>query len=299
LVTGGALGLVWGLVRANAVGWTSLEVAAALTAGIVLLAAFVLWEARAKRPMLPMHYFRTRAFSAGNASGFLMYGSVAGAAFFMAQFLQNTHHLGPLEAGLRLIPWTVTLFVVAPIAGRLVERVGERRLISGGLILQAAALATIALMATLNLDYGAMVLPLIFAGCGVSLAMPAAQNAVMSSVPRAAIGTASGAFNTLRQLGITFGIAIPAAVFAAVGSYVSPEAFSRGFAAAIGVGAVLSFAGAIIGLSTPGRRGVSRDETAPVQPTLVDRAEPAGGRRPAPVASTASEPLWRQTPSAG
>jgi hypothetical protein len=89
------------------------------------------------------------------------------------------------------------------------------------------------------------------AGCGVSMAMPAAQNAVIGAVPRGAIGKASGTFNTLRQLGGAFGIALPAAVFAAVGGFGSAAAFSDGFVAAIGTAAVLALAGALIGLLIP------------------------------------------------
>src|SRR6266702_3047911 len=141
LVTGGALGLVWGLVRGNAAGWGSPEVVGSLVAGAVLAVTFVIWELRAREPMLPMRFFRSAAFSSGNAASFLLFGSIFGAAFFFAQFLQTTLHYGPLGAGLRLAPWTVTLFVVAPIAGAWVNRVGERPLMVGGLLMQAAGFA--------------------------------------------------------------------------------------------------------------------------------------------------------------
>src|SRR5262245_11415192 len=127
LVTGAALGLVWGLMRGNNAGWASPEVAAALVAGFLLAIAFVAWELRAGAPMLPMRLFRSRAFSSGNAASFLYSASLYGTVFFMAQFLQTALGHGPLGAGLRLLPWTATLFVVAPIAGALVNRIGERR----------------------------------------------------------------------------------------------------------------------------------------------------------------------------
>ena len=254
LVTGAALGLVWGLVRGNGSGWGSFEVVGSLLAGTLLLVAFVAWELRAREPMLPMRFFRSRAFAAGNAACFLLYGSTFGAAFFFAQFLQTALHYGPLGAGLRLVPWTVTLSLVAPVAGARVNRVGERPLIVAGLLLQAAGFAWIALIAEPGLAYSAMVVPLVVAGCGVSMAMPAAQNAVIGAVPRSAIGKASGTFNTLRQLGGTFGIAILAAVFAGTGGYASAQAFSDGFGAATGVAAGMSLAAAIAGLLTPGRR---------------------------------------------
>jgi EmrB/QacA subfamily drug resistance transporter len=126
LVTGGALGVVWGLVRGNSAGWDSPEVVAALALGAALLAAFVAWELRAREPMLPMRFFRSRAFSSGNAAVFFLFASLFGAVFFLAQFLQTGLGNSPLEAALRLGPWTGTLFVVAPIAGALADRIGER-----------------------------------------------------------------------------------------------------------------------------------------------------------------------------
>src|SRR5258708_30575603 len=97
--------------------------------------------------MVPMRFFRSRAFSAGNAWGFFLSGTVYGALFFMAQFLQTAQGHGPLGAGLRMLPWTATLCVVAPIAGALVNRIGERPLIVVGLLLQAIGMAWIALIA--------------------------------------------------------------------------------------------------------------------------------------------------------
>jgi EmrB/QacA subfamily drug resistance transporter len=267
LVSGASLGLVWALVRGNAAGWGSIQVVAPLLGGLALGAAFVAWELRARAPMLPMRLFRSRAFASGNASGFLMYASIFGAAFFFAQFLQIALGYGPLGAGLRLAPWTVTLSLVAPVAGARVGRVGERPLIVAGLALQAAGFAWIALIARPGLAYPAMIAPLIVAGCGVSMAMPAAQNAVIGAVPHGEIGKASGTFNTLRQLGGTFGIAILAAVFAGAGGYASAQTFSDGFARATGVAAVLSLAAAIAGLWTPGRR-TAAVPVAPKEPAL-------------------------------
>ena len=259
LITGAALGVVWGLVRGNQAGWGSLEVVGALTAGVLLALGFVGWERRESLPMLPMRFFRSRAFSAGNAAGFLFFASLYGSGFFLAQLLQTALGYGPLGAGLRLLPWTATLFVSAPLAGALVNRFGERTLMVGGLLLQAIAMAWIGLIARPGLAYSELVAPLIIAGFGAA-AIPAGQNAVVSSVAMSEIGKASGAFNMLRQLGAAFGVAILAAVFAAVGSFGSAQAFNNGFAAAMGVSAALSLVGAVVALGLP-----SRHERALVQ----------------------------------
>jgi len=152
LVTGAALGIVWALVRGNAAGWGSVEVVGALAAGVVLAIAFVVWELRTPEPMLPMGFFRSRGFAAGNASVFFLIASLFGAAFFLAQFLQTALGFGPLGTGLRLMPWTATLFIVAPIAGSLVNRVGERPLIVGGLLLQTIGMVWIGLIASPTMD---------------------------------------------------------------------------------------------------------------------------------------------------
>jgi len=254
LVTFAALGLVWGLMRGNSAGWVSPEVIATIAVGIISALAFVAYELRAPAPMLPMRFFRSRAFSSGSAAGFFIFACVYGALFFIAQFLQTAHGHGPLAAGLRLLPWTATLFVVAPVAGALINRVGERSLIVGGLLLQAIGMGWVALIAAPDVAYTNLIAPLILAGAGVSMAMPASQNAVLSAVAPTEIGKASGAFNTLRFLGGVFGIAILVAVFSGTGSIASPQAFSAGFVSALGFCAVLSLLGAIAGLWLPQRR---------------------------------------------
>jgi EmrB/QacA subfamily drug resistance transporter len=268
LVTGGALGIVWGLVRGNAAGWDSLEVVAALSVGAALVGAFVAWERRAREPMLPMRFFRSRAFSAGNAGVFFLFASLFGAVFFLAQFLQTGLGHGPLDAGLRLVPWTATLFLVAPVAGMLADRIGERPLLAGGLALQAIGLGWVALIAEPGLGYGELVVPLIVAGVGASMAIPPAASSVVGSVAHDAVGKAAGANSMLRELGGVFGIAILVAVFAGAGSYASAEAFSDGFAPALGVSAALSLVGALAALALPGRRRAGAAVTAPARPAL-------------------------------
>jgi EmrB/QacA subfamily drug resistance transporter len=268
LVSAGALGIVWGLVRGNQAGWASAEVVGSLAAGALLVAAFVAWERRAREPMLPMHFFRSRAFSAGNTAIFFTFASLFGAVFFYAQLLQTTMGYSPLDAGLRLLPWTATFITVAPIAGALADRIGERPLMVSGLLLQAAGMVWLALIAEPGLAYSELLAPFIVAGVGVSLAIPAAQNSVVGALGMEAIGKAAGVNSMMRELGGVFGIALVVAVFAGAGSYASAAAFTDGFAAGIGVAAGLSLAGAIAGLALPGRREAIRAAS-------VDRAVPA------------------------
>jgi EmrB/QacA subfamily drug resistance transporter len=267
LVSGAALGIVWSLVRGNAAGWGSPEVMLTLATGVLLALAFVIWELRAREPMLPMRLFRSRAFSAGNAAIFFHWGSALGAVFFMAQYLQAGLGYGPLEAGLGLMPWGATTFIVPQVVGRLINRFGERPFIAAGLALNALALLWIALIAAPDLAYWQLVAPLILSGTGVAMSLPAAQSSVLTSVAPQDIGKGSGTFSTLRQLGGAFGVAVLVAIFTSAGSYASAQAFSDGFAVAIGAGAGLSLIGAAAGLALPRRRetnGVDRAGAGPV-----------------------------------
>ena len=254
LVTGAAFAVVWALMRGNEIGWTSAEAIATMLAGIVLAAAFVARELRAAEPMVPMRLFGVPAFASGILAGFLFYASMYSVLFLLPQFFQTAQGSDPLGAGLRLLPWTATLFVFAPIGGGLVNRLGERRLVLGGLLAQAAGFAWISLTAAPDVGYVNLVAPLVLAGAGVSMAMPAAQNAVLGSVMLTELGKASGIFNMARFLGGTFGIALAVAVFAATGGVTSGQAFSAGFRAALVVSAALSLAGAIAALVLPARR---------------------------------------------
>jgi EmrB/QacA subfamily drug resistance transporter len=252
--TGGSLGVVWGLIRSNSVGWSSPEVISALVAGILLSFLFVIWELRARNPMLPMRLFRLRAFSMGNAAIFLLNASLFGSLFFIAQFLQIAQGYGPLDAGLRMLPWTATVFIVAPVAGNLVNRIGERPLIVCGLLMHALGMLWIGLIAEPGTSYIEFVAPLIISGSGLAMAIPTSMSAVIGSVAPSEIGKASGAFNMLRQLGGVFGIAILAAVFTANGNYTSTQSFNSGFVPAIIISSAISLAGALAGIGLPKRR---------------------------------------------
>jgi EmrB/QacA subfamily drug resistance transporter len=270
LVTAGALGIVWGLVRGNSAGWGSAEVVATLVAGVLLVVAFIGWERRASEPMIPMSFFRSRAFSAGNLAIFAVFGSLFAEVYFFSQLLQNAMGYDAFGAGLRLMPWTGTFLLVGPIAGALTDRIGERPLMVTGLLIQAAATTWIALIASPGMSYSELVLPMVIAGVGISMAIPSAQNSVLGSVAEEAVGKAAGTNSVMRELGGVFGIAVAVAVFAGAGSYASPQAFTDGFAPAIGVAAALALVGAIAGSFLPGHnQDMELVTAAPV-------AEPAG-----------------------
>ncbi|MDX6630711.1 MAG: hypothetical protein QOH00_2957, partial [Gaiellales bacterium] len=177
-----------------------------------------------------------------------------GAVFFFAQLLQTVLGYGPLDAGLRLLPWTATFMTVAPVAGALADRIGERPLMVAGLTLQAIGMAWVARIAEPGMSYAQLLAPFVVAGVGVSMAIPAAQNSVVGSIAADALGKAAGTNSMMRELGGVFGIALVVAIFAGAGGYASAQAFTDGFAPAMLVAAGLALAGAIAGLALPGRR---------------------------------------------
>jgi EmrB/QacA subfamily drug resistance transporter len=249
----GLLGLVYGIVRGHQLGWTSATILGSLATGAALLTAFVAWELRAPEPMLPMRFFRSRAFAATNGVSLAMYFGVFGSIFLLAQFFQVVQHYSPLEAGIRTLPWTGMPMLIAPLAGMLSDRIGSRPLMAVGLALQAGAIAWLAEVSTPTVPYGSLVIPFVMAGAGMALVFAPAANAVLGAVRPQEAGQASGATNAIRELGGTLGVAVLASVFTSAGSYASPQAFTDGLTSAIWVGAAVLAAGAVIALLVPGR----------------------------------------------
>ena len=254
LASGGLLGIVWGLVHGNSDGWGSTQIVASLTVGVVLLVAFVAWEARAREPMLPLRFFRNRAFSAANGASLAMYFGMFGSIFLLSQFFQTAQGYSPFESGLRVLPWTAMPMVVAPIAGALSDRIGGRPFLAGGLALQALGLGWIAAVSSADAGYASFVGPFIISGIGMGMFFAPVANVVLTSVGTRDEGKASGASNAIREVGGVFGVAVLASIFARTGGYESPEIFNDGLVAATWVGAAVVAAGAVIALAVPGKR---------------------------------------------
>jgi EmrB/QacA subfamily drug resistance transporter len=254
LVAAGAVALAWGLVRTTAVGWSSAQVILALCAGAILIAGFIAWERRVAEPMLPLRLLRIRAFTAANATGFMSLAAISSAAFLMSQFFQLGLGYSPLGTGLRFLPWTATPLLIAPVAGRLADRIGVRPLMAGGMAMQAGGLAWVAMDITTGATYGELVLPLIIAGIGISMSIPTTPTAALDAVPPADMGTASGVQNTLQRFGAVFGVAIVTAVFSASGHLGSAAGVISGVRPALAASAGLSLAGALAALAVGSRR---------------------------------------------
>jgi EmrB/QacA subfamily drug resistance transporter len=251
LATLGLLGVVYATVRGNALGWDSTTVIGSYAAGVVLLAAFALWELRTPDPMLPLRFFRTRAFAATSGVSLAMTFGIFGSIFLLAQFFQTVWGYGPLEAGLRTLPWTGMPMIVAPIAGILSEKIGSRPLMATGLALQSLAIVWLAAITTPDVAYAALVPAFVLGGTGMALVFAPSANAILSAVRPQEAGQASGANNAIRELGGVLGVAVLAAVFAGAGGYESGQAFVDGLRPALWVGAAVLALGAAVALLVP------------------------------------------------
>jgi len=254
LASAGLFGIVWGLVRGNSVGWGSPEVVGSLVVGAVVVALFVLWELRAEAPMLPMRFFRNRTFTLTNVSSLFMFFGMFGSIFLLIQFFQTVQGFSPLQAGLRILPWTAMPIFVAPIAGALSDRIGGQRIMGTGLALQAIGLGWIAAVASPTAPYNDFVAPFFISGIGMALFFAPVANVVLSSVRPEEEGQASGAQNAIRELGGVFGVAVLASIFSRYGGYGLPQHFVDGMQPAVWVGAIIVGIGALVALAIPSRR---------------------------------------------
>jgi EmrB/QacA subfamily drug resistance transporter len=262
LAASGLFGLVFGLVRGQGDGWGSPLIVASLAGGTALLGAFVAWERRAAAPMLPVSLFRRRAFAVANAVSFFMYFGTFGAIFLLTQVLQLVMGYSPLQAGLRMLVWTGSTLLVAPLAGIYAERRGGRSFMVAGLALQAGALAWFAATVAAGQQFSGLIVPFAMAGVGMALVFAPAASTLLRSVAPEQAGQASGANNAIREVGGVFGVAVLSTVFAGSGSFASPLAYVDGVRPALWVAAAVVATGALVALALPRGAGAPARATA-------------------------------------
>ncbi|MCX5063052.1 MULTISPECIES: MFS transporter [unclassified Streptomyces] len=253
LAAAGLCAVVWAIVHGETDGWTSAKVLGAFAAGAVLLAAFVVWEARTPQPMLPLSFYKVRAFTLTNIVSATMYFGVFGSLFLLAQYLQIVPSRTPLEAGVRTLAWTLMPMFVAPVAGLLTDKVGGGRLMALGLFLQGVGLGWINLVADTDTAYSSLVGPMVVAGIGMGFVFAPTAAVVLGSVAQEHAGKASGANTTVREIGGALGIAVLSTVFVTYGSTQSPQEFIDGLHHAVWVGVAVVFGGALCALGIPRR----------------------------------------------
>jgi EmrB/QacA subfamily drug resistance transporter len=251
LSAAGMLLLIWGVVDGPDRGWTSARVLTMLISGAALIAAFIAWQRRSSAPMLPLSLFRSRGFSLVNIVTLTFSAGAFGSVFLLAQFFQVVQGLSPLESGVRTLPWTMAPMIVAPLAGVFGDRIGARNLIVAGQLFLAAGIGWVALTTAADVTYGRLVLGFVLAGIGMGLTFAPISTMSLASVGEQQRGVASGANNTIRELGVAAGVATLASIFSSYGGYGSHQSFVDGLRPAVLIGAAIVATGAVVALWLP------------------------------------------------
>jgi EmrB/QacA subfamily drug resistance transporter len=284
-LTAGLTAIVLGLIEGNNWGWSSPEVLGLFAGGAIALAAFVAIELRSPAPMVEFALFRTRQFIGSNLVAFIITFAMMGTFFFMALYLQDILGYGALEAGIRFLPTTLVIAVIAPMAGRLSDRFGPVWPMSVGL-------ATLTLSMWLfsgiepSTTYSGLLVPFILMGSGIALVMSPMSTAAMNAVSVQKSGVASGVLQMSRMIGASVGVAATGAIFQSrLGGHfdpaqlaTAPDAARATFVDALSSAMLLAAAVVAVGLVvavTMLRGGKVRDRTDPAQREGAAAATPA------------------------
>jgi EmrB/QacA subfamily drug resistance transporter len=269
LVSAGVVALVWALSRSGEIGWSSAEVVGTLVAGAMLLVAFVGWERSVPEPMVPLRMFADRDFAIGNVTTFLMSGAVFAGGLLVTEEFQLARHFSPVGAGLRLLPFFATPMLVSPVAGALSDRIGRRPIIVVGLSLLTAGFVWVAWRGSLDTSWVELVVALLIAGVGISMALPTVPTAVLSAVAPHEMGKASGINYMAQRFGAVFAVAIGSSVFATYGGLGSPAAVTAGFKPALWACSVFAGLGAVAALAMSRRTESAAEPEVETEPASL------------------------------
>jgi EmrB/QacA subfamily drug resistance transporter len=270
LSIGALVSIVYALIEAPSDGWTSTSTLSILGAGLVILAVFVWWERRIDHPMLDVNFFRNPRFSAANAAITMTFFAMFGSIFLLTQYLQFTIGYTPLQSGVRMLPYAITMMIVAPLSARIVERVGSKVTIATGLALAAVSLVLFTGL-TVDTSYVDIAWRFVVLALGMALVMAPATDSVMGSLPLAKAGVGSAVNDTTRQVGGALGVAIIGSVVSSVyGSKIAD--FFRGSPApkAAVEGAKNSLGGAFQVASDPRAKSIANALRSTANSAFVD-----------------------------
>ena len=236
--------LVWAIIEAPVQGWSDPTTLSAFLAGAVLIAGFIAWELHTDHPMLDVHFFANPRFSAASTAVTLVFFALFGSTFLQTQYLQFVLGYSAFEAGLRVGPVALVLMVTAPLSARLVERVGTKYIVAGGLAIVSLSLVVLS-FATVTSGYPLVLASILILGLGMGMTMAPATESIMGSLPRAKAGVGSAVNDTTRQIGGALGVAILGSLLAS--TYASSLGDAVPAAAKASVGAALDLAGRLDG----------------------------------------------------
>ncbi|MCU1393319.1 MAG: drug resistance transporter [Ilumatobacteraceae bacterium] len=209
----GLVAVLWAIIEAPSKGWANGTVLVSLALGIGFLFGFVQWELRCSHPMLDVRFFKNRRFTAANVAITLVFFAMFGQAFLGTQYLQTVLGFSALQSGVRMLPMAMVMVALAPVAPRLVERVGTKVVVGAGMLIVMVGLIIIA---TIPVDdgYVHLLIGFMFVAAGMAMTMAPATESIMGSLPPAKAGVGSAMNDTTRQMGGALGVAILGSVFA-------------------------------------------------------------------------------------
>ncbi len=282
-LTASLTAIVLALIEGNTWGWSSPGVVALLASGAIGLAVFVAIELRVAAPMVEFALFRTRQFIGSNLIAFIITFAMMGTFFFMALYMQDILGYSALEAGVRFLPTTMVIAVVAPIAGRLADRLGPALPMSSGLAVLAVAMFMFAGISP-STTYSGLLVPFVLMGIGIAMVMSPMSTAAMNSVSVQKAGGASGVLQMSRMIGASVGVAATGAIFQSqLGSGFNPAAlasapeqaratFVDALSSAMLLAAIVVVAGLVVSATLIRGARAKRDE-GPVDEGAVAAAE--------------------------
>jgi MFS family permease len=274
-ITVGLTALTLALVEVNSWGWGSPRIIGLFALAAAGLAAFAYVERRAEVPMVDFGFFRAKTFLGANLVAFIVSFAMLAMFFFISLYMQNVLRFSPLEAGLRFLPTTLMVVTIAPIAGRLTDRIGPRPLMTAGLTLVAISLFWQSFLST-DTGFDFLLPGFVLMGIGISLVMAPMSTAAMNSVDKSKAGVASGILSMSRMVGATLGVAV-------LGAFIGRPGASQEFVHSLGqglkVGAAVAALGAVVAWAL-------------ISPRLASAAQSlAAGEVTAPPAEAAQEPV--------
>jgi EmrB/QacA subfamily drug resistance transporter len=253
---------LFGIIEGPGAGWTAPRVLAGFLVGLIGLSGFILWELHTDHPMLDMSFFKNPRFSAANTAITLSFFALFGSLFLMTQYWQFVDGYSPLQAGVRLVPYALTMMLTAPLSARLVERLGTKRVVTTGLLTIASSLALLSFI-SVDSSYPRVLANLCLMAVGMGLTMAPATESVMGSLPRDKAGVGSAVNDTTRQVGGALGVAVIGSLVASVYSARIDDAATAAGLSGPALEAARNSLGSALGLSAGlGERGAAFARTA-------------------------------------
>ncbi len=260
----GLFALTYGLIEANTYGWGSTRIVGTFILAAVALVAFVLLERHQRAPMLDLTLFENRTYVGANLTTLFVALAMFGVFFFVSLYMQNILGYSAVQAGAAFLPMTLLIIVVAPVAGRVSDRLGSRGLMTAGMLLLSGQLLYFSQLGT-DSTFWTLLPGLVLGGFGMSMTMTPSAAAATRAVPVAKAGVGSAVLNACRQVGGSTGIALMGAIMASrLTTPPTPASFMDGFERALIVASAIALAGAIIAavLVRPEDRSQGAGETA-------------------------------------